>query len=430
MGIVNSIQLGKGSGSTAPTMNGPPPKNNLIAAFGDSRSAQVASASFGIENYGYMHWAKQHSGQRVVFKVENNFGVGGDTTAMVLARIQSVLNSDAGIVVLLAGTNDRSNTDSATSIANLEQIVKQLTDAGLWVILIAELPRGDTTYPSYTLNEAMFKEHLKVRKWCLDQSGRRLVKVVDIWPYWAARGSTYGQAKVGMTVDGLHCSVAGSDILGYHIAQRIIEILPAAPEFPEFNNWSLYDAVNNPYGWLNTNPGVGGVGGSLGSGGSGQLADGYSGANGSTAGALTRTYSKTADGYQRVVLGGAANSAVSQSLDLMRLVGVHGTPTVGRKIEAMAEYELAAGHNNLMSVELGFQYVLGGTTYYLFDGDRYSGLSELPERAIAGLLRIPPLVVPDGLTDLRVRLTVYVLDSSVPVGEIIVKGFGWRYSDV
>ena len=130
------------------------------------------------------------------------------------------------------------------------------------------------------------------------------------------------------------------------------------------------------------------------------------------------------------MLGGAANSAVSQSLDLMRLVGVHGTPTVGRKIEAMAEYELAAGHNNLMSVELGFQYVLGDTRYYLFDGDRYSGLSELPERAIAGLLRIPPLVVPDGLTDLRVRLTVYVLDSSVPVGEIIVKGFGWRYSDV
>ena len=115
-----------------------------------------------------------------MFKVENNFGVGGDTTAMVLARIQSVLNSDAGIVVLLAGTNDRSSTDAATSIANLEQIVKQLTDAGLWVILIAELPSGDTTYSSYTLNETMFKEHLKVRKWCLDQSGRRLVKVVDI----------------------------------------------------------------------------------------------------------------------------------------------------------------------------------------------------------------------------------------------------------
>jgi lysophospholipase L1-like esterase len=419
MGIRNPRQLaGKAVVSLIP-------QNTKIAILGDSRTAQNSSVASGVENYGYLFWARFLSRQRVTYDHAHNYGVGGDTTTMMLARLAAVCASPCSVVVFLGSTNDRTASNpamsAADSIANIDTIIRAVTAAKKCLILVAETPRGDSTYTDKALTGQALADHKAVRAWCLLQQGRPGVIVVDPWSDMADLvNAASGYAKTGLFHDGLHPAAAGAYLLGRPIAAALMCLFPSTP--------AILPLSNDPAGkWLNSNPLLTGTAGTPGTGGSGPMATGYSGANSSSAAALTRTYSKLADGSQQVVIGGGVATGAASSLDLLRLTGLQAA-TAGRTVGAVAEIEIAPGSVNLMSVQLGFQITnADSTTSYIWDGDRYAGASVLPPDQLKGVLCIPSFAVPAGITDFRLRLTAYGVDSAAVAAQIVIKSIGLKY---
>lgn len=76
-------------------------------------------------------------------------GVGGDTTAQMLARIGAITALDIGYCVVLGGANDAAaGTGSATTIANLEDILDALVAANITPIVGTILPRTGISDPT------------------------------------------------------------------------------------------------------------------------------------------------------------------------------------------------------------------------------------------------------------------------------------------
>jgi GDSL-like Lipase/Acylhydrolase family len=70
-----------------------------------------------------------------------NYGIGGDTSEGVLARIDDVIRAKSDAVFLMVGANDvRFRTPVSESAANIETIAKRLMGAGIKVIIHPVLP--------------------------------------------------------------------------------------------------------------------------------------------------------------------------------------------------------------------------------------------------------------------------------------------------
>ena len=105
-----------------------PPKNDVIVAFGDSLVSGVGSS----RGNDFVSLLEKKLGREVI-----NLGVPGNTTADGLARIESVLELDPGLVILLLGGNDALRRISrAETRRNLSEIIVQLNANGTAVLLL------------------------------------------------------------------------------------------------------------------------------------------------------------------------------------------------------------------------------------------------------------------------------------------------------
>ncbi|MGB9691821.1 MAG: GDSL-type esterase/lipase family protein [Candidatus Sumerlaeaceae bacterium] len=105
-----------------------PPRNATIVAFGDSLTAG-SGASPG---HDYPSELSRLLGLPVI-----NRGVGGDTTARALARLEGdVLALEPGLVIVILGGNDYLHgVDAAVVERNLSEIVERLHASGATVVL-------------------------------------------------------------------------------------------------------------------------------------------------------------------------------------------------------------------------------------------------------------------------------------------------------
>lgn len=406
------------------------PNNNKVAIFGDSRTNNCVTVN-GFENCGYIFWGRFLSKNKVDFRKEYEFGVGGDTTFDMLNRIDEVLQSPCGTIVILGGTNDRVTYTAEQTISNLDTMIKKLIKKGKVVVFYAELPRGNTAFtPSYVLTTAQLTEHMKVVNWCLDQKNRYGVYVVNAWPLMADPVATTGNIKTGQSIDGLHLNTLGAYYAGIPLAETFNLLFPTYEARLPFNNSDIYNASTNPSGiWLNANPMLDGTTGTPATGGTGPVATGYKGANSSGASGITRTYTKTTQGYQQVVLSGTAGGS-GPDLDLLRMDGFETILTAGKKVEVVAEIEVSSGSSNLLSVEAGLLIVnADASNSHWYDGDKYGDLSPYPTVATSGILKTDPITIPVGATSIRMRLHCYSVGSAAVSATIIIKSFGLRYVD-
>jgi acyl-CoA thioesterase I len=67
-----------------------------------------------------------------------NAGISGDTTAGMLARLDSVISHDTRVVILQPGGNDlrRRGSGPAVRDANIEQIVSRISARGVLVVML------------------------------------------------------------------------------------------------------------------------------------------------------------------------------------------------------------------------------------------------------------------------------------------------------
>lgn len=385
--------LGK-SGGLAGSSFAPEPSNTRVATIGDSIAYGngFASSATNVKLYakGYLNWAAYLGRQRWTFDNADNFGVAGDNTNDVLARIDAALSATtAGTIVLDCLTNDGPNGVSLVqSYSNYRILVDKVLAAGKICVCITPRPR-DITASGLTMTAAQFRDHLARRDFVigLNNPGRGIY-AVDMWRYLADPASTNGAMKSGMAYDGLHPGVLG----GYWGGLALSELFgqgrgPGLFPFRDVlvaQNSDVWNA-SYPRGCVNSNPMM--QGGST-------AATGYTIAGGS---GVTATGSKVSPtggraDIQQIELGGTA-SANADIYDFYQTVSA-GNLSVGDVVEAYAEvdYDTLSGltsHGMILVDTTAFTNIVG----CLIDSTDINTMPFTLPAAVSGVMRTPRLTL-------------------------------------
>lgn len=401
------------------------PLDRHITVYGDSRTANGAGGTVPdqtLENYGYSTWIPIYTGGRVRVSVERNAGVGGNTTAMWLARSNTVLALGSKVIVNLIGTNDRGASLSlSVSKRNLEAGIRKQLEAGYIPIIIAETPRGGAN----ALTGTNLQNHKDYRDWIKAYFPTIGVLVADPWVDLISTDPTEAAAglpKAGLFLDGLHPTPQGARIIGMHVAAQVMKLYKTPIWTPPYEQ--PYDATNSTTGSLNANSLLVGTTGnkSASANATGDLATGWSLAGSSWTGA-TVTCSKEANPtggeYQVFTLGGTPTSASSyltfeQTLPLASLA-------TGDVIRGVCN-TMFSGLTGIAGVSLDFRFVRSGTAQYVKFADRYTEAFPMDSVAVSGPYETPYLTVDLGIdTEVKLRFVVYGCQNQ-PLGGVIKVG--------
>lgn len=320
------------------------PANNQVAVLGDSRAAN----GFGVNPdqtvpKGHAYWlAGLSRGALSVLPVQN-FGIAGENTAQILARIGAAVASPAGIVVVVAGVNDpldaTLNATPALSLANLETIWSTLNGAGKLQIWRAESPRS-----AWQATPAQVAHHMAICNRIASFASRPGTLVFNPWPIGVDL-TTGDWRATGFCADGVHPDA--SQALGESrlIWDMLKGILPPRMVLPTSGD-DILSAVN-PTGWYDLNFYFAGTGGTLAANATGQLATGWSVMTSEAT--LTAACSVVTLGNgqraQRIVVSGTPTGA---SPYVMLYRGhTMANLNAGDRIQMWADFAIASGYSGL-----------------------------------------------------------------------------------
>lgn len=380
------------------------PLNREFAIFGDSRTAQchtVAATAFSTENYGYAFWANQVA--QGFCPTNYNFGVGGDTTGMMLARISTVVSCPADIVLFMGSTNDRtSGMTVADTKRNITAIVRRLQKAGKIVIVSNETPRFGTK----ALTAPQQADHEIIRDWITDE----LSKITPV-------ADTYSNIIQSDLHDDLHPNVKGAykiGVLGF--GPILAKYINLGVDLPT-ESADLY-STNNVTGSLTSNPlmlgsvtqSTGSVNPVVGS----VVATGFKGAGSSFTGVTTKWSKEDYEigEFQVIEFGGTATTAGAY-------IAISPTATfnlsqlaVGNVISLMCGYDLECDGTGILSVTAELlvtkPVATVSTVIYHRDGDKYQYPWTMPSGTISGALDTPRYTVDGTETSIVVRVSIYL----------------------
>jgi hypothetical protein len=101
---------------------------------------------------GYLEWVRCLSKGKIIAPVwladdglsikGANKGVGGDTSQMILDRVQSVIDMGVDVCIVDSGGNDITTESFETIVDNIQKTFDALLDAGIFVISLAIHPFG------------------------------------------------------------------------------------------------------------------------------------------------------------------------------------------------------------------------------------------------------------------------------------------------
>ncbi|AMJ61164.1 SGNH/GDSL hydrolase family protein [Bosea sp. PAMC 26642] len=392
---------------SAPTMGAAP----TIAFAGDSvtyasisQDTATLTANF-VQGPGF--WVPALAHQRVRTRKDLNFGVNGETSTGLLARIDAICACDADIVAVKIGTNDV-NTAGPTTLAtyknNITQILRRLLAAGKLVIAICPLNRSLVSATARPLLQQMIRW---VRE--LQWRGYRNLYVVDPNIFWTDPLSPTSAPKTYYDYDGLHPRGLGSYFVWKPVADLIRTLYPTVAVNPVVSIADVYEPDWNPSGNLLPNGIMDGSVAVSGSGGptfngSGMAASttilGSAGTGGVITG-LTVACSKAtlANGLpaqQIAISGTGTGSGASPGSGIIVRQSVVSPATkmaAGDTIEALATIEWdGVGSQNIAGLRARLRTVEGGTAYDVVDGwDSIADL--LPSVNDSWTLRTPPLLL-------------------------------------
>lgn len=193
------------------------PRTNTAVLFGTSLENQGNGGpdtldpvdSTAVNGRGWFTWANAYMGQR--FKLLANAGIGGNTSAQMLARIQTdVIAHNPDWVFIGGPANDpSSDIPAATTIANYTAILDAL--AGRQIVMLNHPPRVETNTTARRADVATINEWIRL----LPQT-RKNVIVVDVWRLLADPAT--GAPATGMANDGTHYTEAGAQRVGARVA--------------------------------------------------------------------------------------------------------------------------------------------------------------------------------------------------------------------
>ncbi|MDI4662834.1 GDSL-type esterase/lipase family protein [Xanthobacter autotrophicus] len=210
---------------------------NLVATLGDSLAASLHldSNRRNLCTRSQLAWASVLSGSRLRFVTSSggNFGWSGERTDQIMARLQATINSGAGTVILIAGTNDvgqlypTSGTCAATAAANIAIMARAIVNAGAQVVI--ELPPGSANYTVTQigilneLNQRLTEFALTMPRVYLHDASKMILNPTN---------STSALApKPNYFYDLTHPQGLGAYYWGKSLANLLSQIIPPYPRF-------------------------------------------------------------------------------------------------------------------------------------------------------------------------------------------------------
>lgn len=324
---------------------------------------------------GYVTWAMVTLRQRLRWL--KNGGVGGDTTAMMLARTDALLALNPGWLIGFGVINSiNSDVSSATIISELTQIFDKCAAKGVKVV-------WGTDWCSTSTNTDPRKAALHAtNEWLRSQVGVRK----DF--YLADYASVMVDPVTGTPIaayasDNLHQDGPG----GFIMAKELVKVLSPLTVPSDRLTTSNVDTTNLiPNGMFE------------GDSGAGRATSWASGTGG------TATYAKVArtDGYpgfwQQVTLTDATASRLRMDIT----PGTTGSWVEGDNVVFEVEFQTDAAGWAATEFSAGIQ--LFGVTgiFRAIDGVHSTGTPAMTARPESGIFRSPAIVIPAGTTSVRV----------------------------
>lgn len=447
-----------GGGSASP--------ENRIVLFGDSRTQfnnTVNSNATQTYSQGYWTWANIFLGEKRLW-VEANHGVGGDTTAMMIARLPAVLATTAPWVCVWGGINDLAGLllDLPAVQTNMATILDALS--GRRIILIGETP---VTTAHGSFSRRLMARIIKYNHWLRQQARTRPnITFIDSWSVIVDPTSADSAPRAGYFADTTHLGQSGAMVHGAEIARVIgpmisesgflvssdsdrvtvpaatltsltgdgvtataaitthgykigdpIKLTGATPagyngqwtaaSIPDGSTitFACTAASGAATGTISATPGTQLLANPLFLNPTAGLAAGWTQTN--TGCTTVNTNTARADGlgnWQQVAVtfSGAGNSLL-QGGDYVADV------FAGDKLRFAVEFEIDAGHTVLEGISFNLNCIVGGVTYTPIANYRLSGVAITGAGSLAGVLVYEPdFTVPAGaVTRVRPQVVVY-----------------------
>lgn len=390
------------------------PSNLEICLAGDSRTAPATDSSTGrfyLEGRHPLAWAIPMAGNNCQLHQAAQYGVGGDTTAMLLARWGAVLADQASVIGLLIGTNNfgSANLSLQKSIDDVTEMILRAKRAGKVIALANELPR---VAPS-GISGQQLQNLLDYHAWLT--TAPDLFSNVYGWNTWDA----ISDFSVGaQSLDGLHQNTAGGFALAPGLADVLLRIFGAC---------DLSRPVTSVDDTLNANPRMAGDTGSKGSGVTGKLAANYSCTISGSMTGVSVDCEKEPDG--------------DEEWQVFRITGTPGGTVGAITLRPTTDLTLAAGAiydvRSRIRVEPGAVNLLTATPEARIDGsatiqtravDGYAAPDVVPQAGYDLNLWTPPATVPgSGVTTIRGQVVMTIGAAGTPVDATVkVKTMGVR----
>lgn len=395
---------------------------SLMAGLGDSITDQnttLTDPSPDVENArGYLVHAKQLLGGLVDFNRSVEFGVSGQTSSEIRARLPIAIAANPSILSVLAGTNDI-GVAFETVRGNLQYIYDTAISSGILVVAVTILSRTDDRWSSAGLTAAQIQferdKNARLARWQAAYAATRPGLIV-VNADRALMDPTTGKTRLDVLADGLHPNAVGAYLIGKAVADALRPRLPVL----DMAQWSVYDAwsADNPAGNLLLNGLMFGAAGNVttSAGITGQSADNWTALRsrgGANADSGTFAVSKVArdDGkpgeWTRIVATNflrAASDGNEQYALQQAVLFSSGKYASGQRLRACVDYRINSNSGGLLAplVELR---ELNGTTVIMQGCAGSVGQSYPPN--VAGRIQTPILNVRPGAgTNIVVNLAV------------------------
>ena len=360
-----------------------------VVTLGDSRMARDGSVTAPLpgetavynSDRGIFTWANTILRKRFTHLV--NGGMGGDTVAQMLARVDALLaNYHPGWVVGFGHINSVSaNLTAAAIIADLTTIFDKIAASGARVVWGTDWPAVSSTTPQRAVLYA-------VNEWLRGQTAtRRGFSLVDYQSVLV--DPTTGNPLAAYQTDGLHQESAGALVLGQQLA-TVLGALTARSDRLIASNDDPTNLITN--GMLTGN--------------SSGTASGWGSSNATLVG--TRTKVARTDGFpgewqQNAVAGASGWYFFRWQLD------IGATLAVGDVIRFECEFETDAADwaAKKFYAQISAQgSFAGGTVVQSADHLHMTGAALSLDRINSGIFRTPPFTVPTEAT--RVQAGVLI----------------------
>jgi len=184
----------------------------------------------GAKSTGMFGWANAQLGHRL--RMAGNAGVPGNTSAQILARIDTALAIPSDIVAVLAGANDfAQSVTAAQTIANLTAIYSKVKKTGRTLLALTTMSRS-------TMNTSAGYAYLSVVNQFIKNYARSNPNVIlaDICSVITdpVTGVPFNSAPFP-TNDGTHPNAIGAQRMGKVIADALRPFIPASDIFSSSN---------------------------------------------------------------------------------------------------------------------------------------------------------------------------------------------------